>query len=88
MQSRKIWLITAALFAVVVNYQVVRGEEFPASEGGEDIQIDEGRWEISFTPYAWIPDVKAKSTIAGGTVSLDLSFGDIIDNFDVIAFSM
>lgn len=44
-------------------------------------------WRVELTPYFFAPAVDAKSTVSGSTSSLDLSFGDIIDNFGVFGLS-
>jgi len=48
----------------------------PASDSG---------WQIDAQPYIWIPaSIKGDSTVSGSTAKLDLTFGDIIDDFDKI----
>ncbi len=54
--------------------------------GQEEITVGD-QWQISVMPYFWAPDMDVKSTIAGGTVGVDVSFSDILDNFDVFGFS-
>ena len=44
-------------------------------------------WEIQVTPYFWAPAVDADTTVSGQTAPLDLSFSDILDNFDVFGLS-
>jgi len=44
---------------------------------------DNDKWEFEFTPYFWLSSIDADSTVQGQTASVDLSFGDILDNFDV-----
>ena len=41
------------------------------------------KWEFAFTPYVWLSSIDADSTVQGQTASIDLSFGDILENFDV-----
>ena len=47
----------------------------------------EDRWQIEFSPYFWAPAVDADATVGGTTATLDLSFGDLLDNFDVFGLS-
>lgn len=47
-------------------------------------------WEISISPYFWMPSLDAKGTVGGplgGSLSgnVDLSFGDVIDYLDFTA---
>lgn len=44
-------------------------------------------WQVEVTPYFWMPSLDFDATVAGGTVHLDMDFGDVIDNFDVFGFS-
>ncbi|MHC4942072.1 MAG: hypothetical protein ACYTG7_03545 [Planctomycetota bacterium] len=44
-------------------------------------------WQFELTPYAHLPFVNYDSTVAGQTVDVDLSFGDLLDDFDVFALS-
>ncbi len=49
----------------------------PAAAGSE--------WQVDVQPYIWIPArIKGDSTVSGATAKLDLTFGDIIDDFDKI----
>ena len=49
---------------------------------------DDDDWHLTATPYVFIPsNVDADSTVGGVTLSLDLDFDDIMDNFDVLGFS-
>lgn len=45
-------------------------------------------WQISITPYAFLPAVDAHATVAGQTVPIDMSFGDVWDDFDVMGLSL
>ena len=45
------------------------------------------KWQIAVSPYFWPPGIKGNSTVSGTTAKMDFSFGDIIDEFDVLAFS-
>ena len=44
---------------------------------------DDDKWQFEFTPYFWLSSIDTDSTVQGQTASIDLSFGDILDNFDV-----
>lgn len=64
---------------------VVLGLLCPAVNGQNELQDD--AWDVTFSPYFFLPSIKGKSTISGQTSSIDVSFDDIIDNFDVFAVS-
>lgn len=49
----------------------------------QDNASSDDEWRFEVTPYFWAPDIDGDSTINGVTTSLDLSFDDIMDNFDV-----
>ncbi len=42
-------------------------------------------WEIRLIPYFWMSSMKADSTVSGLSGSVDLSFGDVMDNLDSAA---
>jgi len=44
-------------------------------------------WDVTVAPYAWLAAIDATVTTSGIQTDLDLSFNDILDNFDLIAFS-
>jgi len=46
---------------------------------------EEWKWEIS--PYFFAPAVDLKATVEGTTVPIDLSFSDILDDFDIFGVS-
>ena len=48
---------------------------------------DNNGWDVSVAPYFWAPSIDGDSTISGGTAKIDLSFSDIIDDFDVWGIS-
>jgi hypothetical protein len=48
---------------------------------------DSKKWEFQVTPYFFAPSVDADTTVDGATVPLDLSFSDILDDFDVFGLS-
>ena len=58
-----------------------------SSAYGQDETADDDKWQISFTPYFWAPEVDAKSTVSGGTAKLNLSFSHIFDNFGMFGLS-
>jgi hypothetical protein len=59
-----------------------------ASPGSGEIPAEPAAWTPTFTPYVWVPmEVDGTSTVGGASVDLDLSFSDLIDNFDVIGAS-
>ncbi len=54
---------------------------------GQDDPSGSDKWQFEVSPYGFLPAMKGDMTASGQTATVDLSFGDIIDNFDVIAFS-
>ena len=78
MKNTKNMTIVLTILAVGLVCSSVYGQE---ETSGDD------KWQISFTPYFWAPDIDVKSTVAGGTVGIDVGFSDIIDNFDVFGLS-
>jgi opacity protein-like surface antigen len=42
-------------------------------------------WEIRLMPYVWMASIDADKTVSGLTGSVDLSFGDVLDNLDFTA---
>jgi len=54
---------------------------------GQDDTPGSDAWKFELTPYFFAPSVDADTTVAGATVPLDLSFGDVLDNFDVFGLS-
>ena len=49
----------------------------------DDPCVEKDKWEFVITPYLKLDSIDADSTVAGDTSSIDLSFSDILDNFDV-----
>ncbi|MCK5255224.1 MAG: hypothetical protein KAQ81_04315 [Deltaproteobacteria bacterium] len=45
------------------------------------------QWKFTLIPYFWLPSADADATVAGVTQSVKLTFGDIIDNFDLFGLS-
>lgn len=54
---------------------------------GNALCAQESEWEWRITPYAFLTGMDATSTLGGRSVNIDLDFGDVIDTFDVKAFS-
>ncbi|MHC4105198.1 MAG: hypothetical protein ACYSR9_09675 [Planctomycetota bacterium] len=77
MKCLKLWLFLCAGFLLINS--VVYGQD-PLGEGDNE-------WQVSVSPYFWLPEIDGDSTVAGATASIDLSFSDIIDNFDVWGIS-
>ncbi|MHC4525931.1 MAG: porin family protein [Planctomycetota bacterium] len=48
---------------------------------------EENGWKVSAAPYFWAPSIDGDSTISGATAAIDLSFSDIMDDFDVWGIS-
>lgn len=78
MENTKGMMTALTILAVGLVCSSVYGQE--KVTGGDE-------WQISFIPYFWAPDIDVKSTVSGATAKLDLSFSDIIDNFDAFGFS-
>jgi hypothetical protein len=55
---------------------------------GSVAQAQESEWEWVVTPYLFLPAIDGDSTIAGQTVPIDMSFGDIWDNFDALSLAL
>jgi len=75
-----------------MNKQVIRRTAIVASMmvalvAGGVAQAQENEWEFMVTPYAFLPAIDADATLAGMTAPIDLSFGDIWENFDAISLS-
>ena len=54
---------------------------------GQEKIADNDKWQISFSPYFWAPSIDADATAGGGTLHIDMDFGDIMDTFDVVGLS-
>jgi len=52
---------------------------------GDSPESDE--WEFYITPYFWAPSLDFDSTVSGQTAPIDLSFSDVLDDFDVFGLS-
>ena len=77
------WVAPGALQDSAVD---VDGDADPDLEAppGHELEADE-EWRVNAQPYIWIPaSIKADSTVAGSTASIDLTFSDVLDNFDEI----
>lgn len=57
----------------------------PIKQGFADDYDDE--WQITSMPYFFAPGIKGISTVSGTSAAVDLSFSDLLDNFDVVGFS-
>lgn len=55
------------------------------ADNREDSFLDEWRFEIA--PYFFAPDADVRSTVDGMTATVDLSFGDVADSFDVFGLA-
>jgi opacity protein-like surface antigen len=73
--AKKVTMVLAVLTVGLVCSSVYGQEEITYGD----------KWQISFTPYFFAPDMKGESTVAGATAKIDVGFTDIIDNFDVFA---
>jgi len=65
---------------LIVVFLLVMAVSIPAYAENQ-IKATDG-WEIRLMPYLWMLSMKADGTINGLTGSVDLSFGDIVDNLD------
>lgn len=74
MKIKKPLLTAMAAFALILICSPVKG----ATD-------DEWKWEIS--PYFYAPSVDLEATVEGTTVPIDLSFSDVLDDFDVFGVS-
>ena len=54
---------------------------------GQDEIADDDEWQISVTPYYWVPNIDVDATVAGATVNIEMDYSDIMDTFDVSGFS-
>jgi len=44
-------------------------------------------WHFTVAPYLWLPSINGTTTVDGFSSDTDLSFTDLIDNFDVFALA-
>ena len=61
-----------------------------SSNGGERNNANSSlkdKWQFTLIPYLWLPSADVDSTVAGVTQSVKLTFGDVIDNFDLFGLS-
>jgi hypothetical protein len=75
--------------------------EFESDLDGQETELDADKepiidkeefahsdeWEFELTPYIHFPSADFDSTVQGQTQNVDLSFGDIIDEFDIFSAS-
>ena len=74
----------AALFPVAMEAQQTEA----TSESGDYVaDVTDDGWVYDLTPYFWAPAIDVVATVDGMPAALDLSFGDILDEFDVIGGS-
>ena len=74
MKLKKILLTAMTALALIFVWSPVNGAT-----------ADEWEWQIA--PYFFAPALDLDSTVAGSTVEVDLSFSDVLSDFDVIGFS-
>ena len=65
-------LLAIVVFFAVSSVLPVYGQEPP---GPSD------EWEIRFMPYVWMPSMDSDVTVNGLSGSVDVSFGDILDDY-------
>jgi hypothetical protein len=71
-------LLAIVVFFTVSSVLPVYGQEPPCPS-------DE--WEIRLMPYVWMPSLDADTTVNGLSGSVDVSFGDILDDYlDFVMF--
>jgi hypothetical protein len=71
-------LLAIVVFFTVSSVLPVYGQEPPSPP-------DE--WEIRLMPYVWMPSLDADTTVNGLSGSVDVSFGDILDDYlDFVMF--
>ena len=46
-------------------------------------QGEEPAWRFSFTPYLWGAGLNGQVGVAGRSTDVDISVGDVIDDFDI-----
>ena len=66
------YLLSIVVFFAVSSVLPVYGQE-PPSPANE--------WEIRLMPYVWMPSMDADVTVNGLSGSVDVSFGDILDDY-------
>lgn len=72
MKKTKLFMLGALILSLAL---------FPLA--ADKAQANEKQWEFEFTPYVWLPSLDVDSTVSGLTANLNLSFGDVADNFDL-----
>ena len=65
------------LFAILVLFAVTAA--MPVYAQNQTSRSDE--WEIRLMPYVWMPSLDADKTVNGLEGSVDVSFGDILDDY-------
>jgi hypothetical protein len=81
MNRRLAWLITAGLLALI-------GFAFIAPGEAQEHRVPEAQgeppgWRITFTPDFWAAGLAGRVGVGGRVSDVSLSFGDIIDQFDI-----
>lgn len=59
---------------------------FAVQDEGADLEaLGADEWRVKFQPYVWIPaKIDVDSTVSGATAHLDLTFSEVLDDFDSI----
>jgi opacity protein-like surface antigen len=52
---------------------------------GQEATSPSDEWEIRLMPYVWMLGLDADATVSGLSGSVDLTFGDVLDNLDMTA---
>ena len=68
----KIVLTVSALLVLIFSYSPAYGQDG-----------DDGGWQFSLVPYFWAAGLEGDAAIKGQQQSVDASFGDILENFDI-----
>jgi hypothetical protein len=81
LSGRLWWLVAAALLGLLGFAFIPSGE---AQENRvPEAQTETPGWRISFTPNLWAAGLAGRVGVGGRVSDVDLSFGDIIDQFDI-----
>lgn len=75
--KKQVWAVSA----LVIGLAMVAGAK-------ENRPQAEEQWEWILTPYFFLPAIDTDNTVAGQTVSTDMSVGDLLDNFDTRALAL
>jgi hypothetical protein len=66
-------VFVAALYAVPV----------PGAAQEDAAEEEAGGWQLTFTPYLWVPSIKGRVGVRGEVAEVDRSFGEIFDELDL-----